>query len=183
MSQDTRQNYEKHLIQRIVRLVQLGEIQPNYKTIGIYAKMIFHREVSQSTMANWFQNAGVTLASVRRNSETPSPQASALPEIVPVDYFLNAPGVYRRSAATDLEFMKDIIYAVVARIYAGKPVSIQDLIILKLHMSNISCDYKDIEKRCRKFALTYRLPDVDYGRITFEQYLNDVYVTFPSLRE
>ncbi|VVT54113.1 uncharacterized protein SAPINGB_P003913 [Magnusiomyces paraingens] len=182
MSQDSvRYNYERHITQKIVQLVLVGEIEAHYKDIGEYAQTVFNHPVSQSTMANWFKDAGVTLASIRNGTEK-SIETHCQSNNNMVDYFLRAPGVFRTSSNVDLDFMKDIIYIVLARILSGHKLSIKILLDVKYHMTNVFYDQKELEKKCKKFALTYRLPDVDLGIITYEQYLQDVFTNFPSLK-
>lgn len=101
-------------------------------------------------------------------------------EAVPVNYYSFAPTI-KRKPKRDAILGQTIITYVTSQIMARDKVTLEKI---ALHLKTIEdrmYSLETIRLICQKFALTYMLPGVGPPGITYEQYLQIVYQSFPGL--
>lgn len=192
---NSKQQYDRQFTQYIVQLVLAGYIYPTQKDIQNYIKTHYNLDVKESTIGNWFQNKQVKLADLRRmlpSEQNYNPNYNAITsngfnvfnaynnssQYNQIPFTTSAPGVLRTS---NKEIGEHICLTVRDRVSSNIRVDFSLIIQFLYIYYNVQYTPNEIEKICRKYTLTYYLPDVEYGRMTYDAYLNFLRANFPEL--
>lgn len=169
----TRNYYDKTIIEDIVRRVLNLEIYPTSNILVSYASHRFGTYVCQSTIANWFSVRKIKLVECKKRYEIKHGLRA-------VDYYLRAPNSLY-SASPDEPSGEDVVTIVVVLLLMNQVVTVHVIQhnLVRLHSRTYSLDL--IQLVCQRYLLTYRLPDVARSGITYGQYKALVYNDFPNL--
>lgn len=171
----TRNRYDKRIVEDIVQHVVDGKIYPTSKNLEQYASCLFGKYVCQSTIANWFSERKISLIDCKRRYE-------ALHALRPVtvDYYLPAPNSAHRAISGE-PAGDQIVTFVVSQLQMKRVIT---LCLIQRHLEYLvgfTYPPESIRQVCQRYLLTYRLPDVVRSGITYNQYQALVYKDFPSL--